>query len=118
MCLRRVILGHSERRHVFGEKDAQMALKVQTAQETGLKAIVCIGEKLEEREAQQTTAVCVRQLEAFAAGIKDWSRVVVAYEPVWAIGTGKTATPELAQEVHATVRGWLRDKVSPQVACA
>merc|ERR1711963_1271824 len=86
-----VLLGHSERRHVFGETDE------------------LIGEKLEEREAGKTNDVCFKQLKAIADKVSDWSRVVIAYEPVWAIGTGVTATPEQAQEVHAALRAWLTE---------
>lgn len=111
-----VILGHSERRNVFGENDDLIAEKVAHALESGLKVIACIGEKLEEREAGQTEAVVFRQTKAIADKIKDWSNVVIAYEPVWAIGTGKTATPAQAQEVHKALRGWLSSNVSAQVA--
>lgn len=111
-----VILGHSERRNVFGESDELVADKVAHALESGLKVIACIGEKLEEREAGQTEAVVFRQTKAIADKIKDWSNVVVAYEPVWAIGTGKTASPEQAQEVHKALRGWFTANVSPKVA--
>ena len=82
----------------------------------GLSVIACIGELLEEREAGKTAEVVFRQLGAIAAQVKDWSKVVVAYEPVWAIGTGKTATPEQAQEVHEQLRDWLAKKVSADVA--
>jgi len=111
-----VILGHSERRNVFGETDSLVAEKVQHALETGLNVIACIGEKLEEREAGQTEAVGFRQTKAIADKINDWSKVVLAYEPVWAIGTGKTATPQQAQEVHASLRKWLKENVSEKVA--
>jgi len=111
-----VILGHSERRNVFGEGDELIADKVAHALESGLKVIACIGEKLEEREAGQTEAVVFRQTKAIADKIKDWTNVVVAYEPVWAIGTGKTASPEQAQEVHKALRGWFTKNVSPAVA--
>jgi len=113
-----VILGHSERRNVFGESDQLISDKVSFALSQGLKVIPCFGEKLEEREAGKTTEVCFQQLKAIAAGVSDWSRVVLAYEPVWAIGTGKTATPEQAQEVHAAVRAWLSSNVSPAVAAS
>lgn len=89
-----VILGHSERRHVFGEPDELIAEKAAHALAEGLKVIACIGEKLEEREAGKTEAVVASQMAAYAKTIKDWTNVVVAYEPVWAIGTGKTATPQ------------------------
>ncbi|KAI1319852.1 triosephosphate isomerase [Mortierella claussenii] len=111
-----VILGHSERREIFKETDEEIGLKVAHALKAGLKVMACVGEKLEEREANKTTDVVFRQLEAIAKHVQDWSNVVVAYEPVWAIGTGKVATPEQAQEVHKAIRGWLREKVSPQVA--
>jgi len=111
-----VILGHSERRNVFGESDKLIGDKVGFALKSGLKVIPCIGEKLEEREAGKTTEVCFRQLSAIADNVSDWSRVVLAYEPVWAIGTGKTATPAQAQEVHAAIREWLAERVGTQVA--
>lgn len=111
-----VVLGHSERRHVFGETDELIGDKVAFALESGLNIIPCIGEKLEEREAGKTQEVCFRQLKAISDKVSDWSKVVIAYEPVWAIGTGKTATPEQAQEVHAALRQWLSENVSPKVA--
>uniref|UniRef100_UPI00359030F8 Triosephosphate isomerase n=1 Tax=synthetic construct TaxID=32630 RepID=UPI00359030F8 len=113
-----VILGHSERRNIFGESDELVAEKVKHALEAGLKVIFCIGETLEEREAGKTTEVVARQLKAIAKKISesDWSKVVIAYEPVWAIGTGKVATPEQAQEVHAAIRKWLASNVSAEVA--
>eukprot|EP00095_Tigriopus_kingsejongensis_P012330 maker-scaffold797_size95806-snap-gene-0.18 protein:Tk12330 transcript:maker-scaffold797_size95806-snap-gene-0.18-mRNA-1 annotation:"triosephosphate isomerase" len=111
-----VILGHSERRNVFGESDELIGQKVAFALENGLNIIPCIGEKLEEREAGETEKVCFKQLAAIAAKVSDWTRVVLAYEPVWAIGTGKTASPQQAQEVHAALRKWLSENVSPEVA--
>ncbi|XP_064642924.1 triosephosphate isomerase-like [Lineus longissimus] len=111
-----VILGHSERRHVFGESDQLIGEKCAYALKAGLKIIPCIGEKKEEREAGKTEEVCFRQLEAIKANVNDWSRVVLAYEPVWAIGTGLTATPEQAQEVHAQLRKWLADNISAEVS--
>lgn len=111
-----VILGHSERRAIFGESDELIADKVIHALESGLNVIACIGETLQEREAGKTEEVVFRQTAAIAAKVKDWSKVVVAYEPVWAIGTGKTATPEQAQEVHKALRGWFASKVSAEVA--
>jgi len=110
------ILGHSERRNVFGETDQLIGEKVGHAQAAGLLLIPCIGEKLEEREAGTTEAVCFKQMQAIANNVTDWSRIVIAYEPVWAIGTGKTATPEQAQEVHASLRNWLSTNVSADVA--
>jgi len=111
-----VILGHSERRNVFGESDELISAKVGHALAEGLKVIPCIGEKLEDREGGRTKAVVFKQMAALLPNIKDWTNVVVAYEPVWAIGTGKTASPEQAQEVHADLRQWLRDNVSAEVA--
>nr|CAG4635015.1 EOG090X0BSC [Alona affinis] len=113
-----VILGHSERRNVFGETDALIGEKVAHALSEGLKVIPCIGEKLEEREAGKTEEVVFTQLKAIVDKIpKDkWDDVVIAYEPVWAIGTGKTASPQQAQEVHGKLRQWLADNVCPDVA--
>mmetsp|Transcript_18753 Transcript_18753/g.28093 ORF Transcript_18753/g.28093 Transcript_18753/m.28093 type:complete len:326 (+) Transcript_18753:94-1071(+) len=113
-----VILGHSERRHLteIKETDEIIADKTKYALDSGLGVIFCIGELLEEREAGQTLQVCERQMAALASKIDNWDKVVIAYEPVWAIGTGVVATPEQAQEVHDSVRSWLRNKVSPQVA--
>lgn len=111
-----VILGHSERRNVFGETDELTAEKCKHALDCGMKVILCCGEKLDEREGGKTEEVVVRQLNACAKKIKDWTHVVVAYEPVWAIGTGKTATPAQAQEVHAQIRNWMKEKINPGVA--
>uniref|UniRef100_A0A8R1TZW0 Spliceosome-associated protein CWC27 homolog n=1 Tax=Onchocerca volvulus TaxID=6282 RepID=A0A8R1TZW0_ONCVO len=111
-----VILGHSERRHIFGESDELIAEKVVHAIENGLETIFCCGEKLEEREAGKTKEVNFRQLQAVINKKADWSKIVIAYEPVWAIGTGKTASPEQAQEVHGWIREFLKDKVSADVA--
>ena len=104
-----VIVGHSERRSLYGETSAQVAAKFVAAQSAGLTPILCVGETLEEREAGTTEAVIDEQLDAAldAAGISGFGAAVVAYEPVWAIGTGMTATPEQAQEVHAHIRGRL-----------
>lgn len=111
-----VITGHSERRHILGESDEFVAEKTKFALDNGLGVIPCVGEKLEEREANKTIEVINRQLKALADKIKDWTNVVIAYEPVWAIGTGKTATPEQAQEVHQQIRDWLKSTVSADVA--
>ena len=99
-----VIIGHSERRHVIGETGELLKKKILAALEVGLEIIYCIGEKLEEREAGQTEAVLARQLQEGLGPDVDLNRVVVAYEPVWAMGTGKTATPEIAQSAHAFCR--------------
>jgi len=111
-----VILGHSERRNVFGENDQLIAEKVAYALESGLGVIACIGEKLEEREAGKTEEVVFSQTKIIAGKITNWDKVVLAYEPVWAIGTGKTATPQQAQDVHAQLRKWLKENVSEAVA--
>ncbi|KAK6051650.1 triose-phosphate isomerase [Cooperia oncophora] len=111
-----VILGHSERRHIFGESDQLIAEKTVHALESHINVIFCIGEKLEEREAGKTKEVNFRQLQALVDKKVDWTNIVIAYEPVWAIGTGKTATPDQAQEVHLWIREFLKEKVSPEVA--
>ncbi|XP_053303249.1 triosephosphate isomerase-like [Pleuronectes platessa] len=111
-----VVLGHSERRHVFGESDELIGQKVAHALESGLSVIACIGEKLEQREAGTTEEVVFTQTQVIAENVNDWEKVVLAYEPVWAIGTGQTATPEQAQEVHEKLRAWLRANVSDHVA--
>ena len=111
---RYVIVGHSERRHQYGETDAQVAGKFAAAQAAGLTPILCVGETLAERDANRTEAVVARQFDAVLdeAGAAAFARAVLAYEPVWAIGTGRNATPEQAQEVHGFLRGRLsqRDK--------
>ncbi len=101
-----VIVGHSERRSFYGDTDAVVAAKFVAAQKAGLTPILCVGETLAERESGVTTAVVTRQLDAVlaAAGVSALKSAVVAYEPVWAIGTGKTASPQQAQEVHALIR--------------
>ncbi|KAK6805918.1 hypothetical protein RDI58_003703 [Solanum bulbocastanum] len=113
-----VILGHSERRHVIGENDEFIGKKAAYALSQGVGVIACIGELLQEREAGKTFDVCFQQLKAFAGryAIPSWDNVVIAYEPVWAIGTGKVASPEQAQEVHVAVRDWLTKNVSADVA--
>ncbi|KAK4562413.1 hypothetical protein RGQ29_005051 [Quercus rubra] len=111
-----VILGHSERRHVIGEDDQFIGKKAAYALSEGLGVIACIGEKLEERESGKTFDVCFQQLKAFADAVSSWDNIVIAYEPVWAIGTGKVATPLQAQEVHVAVRDWLKKNVSAEVA--
>lgn len=104
-----VIVGHSERRSLYGETSAQVAAKFVAAQAAGLTPILCVGETLEEREADKTAAVIDEQLDAVlqAAGVEAFGQAVIAYEPVWAIGTGKTASPEQAQDVHRHIRGRL-----------
>ena len=106
-----VILGHSERRHVYGETDELINTKVKLALEEGFEVILCIGETLEEREAGQVDQVNRRQLTGGLAGVdaSALSKITIAYEPVWAIGTGKTATPEDADGTHAAVRAIVSD---------
>ena len=113
-----VILGHSERRHVLGETDADINKKVVAALAGGLTPILCVGEQLAEREAGQTAAVVKSQFEGSLAGIsaEEASKLVIAYEPVWAIGTGKVATPAQAEEVHADLRSLLESTYNSQVA--
>lgn len=113
-----VILGHSERREYYGETDEIVNEKVKAALKHNLKPILCIGEKLEERENGITEKIVKEQTEKGLAGVskEDMSSVVIAYEPVWAIGTGKTATPEQAQEVHAFIRKLLTDMYGSEVA--
>ncbi|RMG37082.1 MAG: triose-phosphate isomerase [Planctomycetota bacterium] len=117
---RYVIQGHSERRHVLGESDTVVNRKVRASLQRGLRVILCVGERLEERQAGQTEQVLDRQLEtglreidAAAAG-----NVVVAYEPVWAIGTGVVATEQQAQSAHAHIRNWLASRYNPEFARA
>ncbi len=113
------IVGHSERRALFGENDAAVAAKFVAAQKAGLTPILCVGETLAEREANITEQVVARQLDAVLtlAGVTALSKSIVAYEPVWAIGTGKTATPEQAQAVHAFIRAKVA-AASTEVAAA
>jgi len=116
-----VIIGHSERREGFGmpgESDELVAKKVKVVLDAGLKVMFAIGEKKEERQAGITMEICAKQLAPAAKLLteNDWTNVAIAYEPVWAIGTGLTATPEMAQETHAAIRKWISDNVSPSVA--
>jgi len=113
-----VIIGHSERRQYFGETDETVRKRTAAALAGGLTPIVCVGETLEQREANKTVAVVTTQVNGALAGLGDASieRLVVAYEPVWAIGTGRTATPAQAQEVHALIRDRLRALASGGVA--
>ena len=109
---RYVIVGHSERRTLNGEGDALVARKFVTAARHALVPVFCVGESLAERESDATRAVILRQLDAVldAAGVEAFARAVVAYEPVWAIGTGRTASPAQAQDVHALIRGRIAEK--------
>lgn len=111
-----VLAGHSERRAYHGETDQVVADKARAALQSGLTPVVCVGETLDEREAGQTLAVIRRQLApVLALGADAVARMVLAYEPVWAIGTGRSATPEQAQEVHAAIRAELAALGAPQV---
>lgn len=113
---RSVILGHSERRHVLDESDALINQKVHAVLGAGLQAVLCVGELLEEREEDRTEEVLTAQMAGGLAGVGDLSNVVIAYEPVWAIGTGKTATPDQAEEAHAHLRKWIETHYTPESA--
>ena len=110
------LVGHSERRHKFHESFSDTAAKISRCQTVGINVIFCIGELLEERNAGKTIDVCRAQIEAILDAVKDWSKIVIAYEPVWAIGTGVVATTEQAQEAHYSVRDLIRNKVNSEVA--
>jgi len=120
--VRWVILGHSERRQIYGESCSVVAQKISIALKSGLSVIACLGETLAERKAEQTIEVVVRQLKAIADAVvasgegDAWSRVVLAYEPVWAIGTGVVASPDQAQAVHAEIRKSLATSYGASVA--
>lgn len=105
-----VLCGHSERRTLFREDDQMIARKVQSALQSGITPLLCVGETQEQRDRGEAHDILAKQLEIGLSHVKDLSQVVIAYEPVWAIGTGKTATPELAQEAHALARQCLREK--------
>ena len=113
-----VIIGHSERRQYFGETDETVNRRVRAALEGGLRPIVCVGETLTEREARQTTDVLLRQIDRALASLtpESASPIIVAYEPVWAIGTGRTATPEIAEEAHQTLRDRVRKNLGAETA--
>lgn len=113
-----VILGHSERRHIYGETDAMINRKVQLALSQELEVILCVGELLEEREAGKAEAVVREQLSGCLKGVDAAAMegLVIAYEPVWAIGTGKTATPEDADQMHSAIRGRLSETLGDRVA--
>lgn len=114
-----VLIGHSERRALFGESDTVVARKFLAARQAGMTPVLCVGESLQEREQGETEAVVARQLRAVLdlAGVRGFENAVVAYEPVWAIGTGKTATPDQAQEIHAFIRGRIAE-ADPVVAAS
>ncbi|AEB09808.1 triosephosphate isomerase [Desulfobacca acetoxidans DSM 11109] len=115
---RYVIIGHSERRQYFGETDATVNRKIKAVLTVGLQPMMCIGETLAQREAEETLAVITSQLTGGLADLlpEEINRLVIAYEPVWAIGTGRTATPEQAQEVHSFIRQLLAKQVRPDIA--
>lgn len=118
-----VIIGHSERREGFGmagEPEDLCAAKCKAAIDNGLKVMFCVGEKKEDRESGVTMKVVAKQMEPLAKALKaeDWDKVALAYEPVWAIGTGLTATPAMAQDTHADIRKWVADNVSASIAKA
>ena len=113
-----VILGHSERRHILHESSEDVNVKVLAALSVGLTPIVCLGELLKEREAGMTELVVRRQFEGSFSGVSlnDMKKCVIAYEPVWAIGTGKVATPEQAEEVHVAIRKMMKERYNQEVA--
>ncbi len=113
-----VIIGHSERRQFFGETNETVNLKIKASLKQGLTPIICVGENLQEREANNTFKVIQNHIQGSLAGIsaQDILKVVIAYEPVWAIGTGKTASPDQAQEVHKYIRGLLKEMFGEEAA--
>lgn len=106
------IIGHSERRQYFGETDETVNKRIKAARQSGLEVIFCVGETNEERESNKTLDVLKTQLDGGLQDIADINGITIAYEPVWAIGTGKTATPEIADDAHSFIRGWLKEKYS------
>ena len=117
---RAVIVGHSERRQFFGDTDETVCRKTKSALEAGLTPIVCVGEHLAEREADLTNSVLQRQCEGGFASLTpvEISRILIAYEPVWAIGTGRTATPEMAADAHRDIRGFVAALYTQEIASA
>ncbi|MBU1122791.1 MAG: triose-phosphate isomerase [Candidatus Omnitrophota bacterium] len=113
-----VIIGHSERRKYFSESDENVNKKIKASLEVGLVPIMCVGETLEEREATKTIEVIKQQLVGGLKGfsLQDLGNLVIAYEPVWAIGTGKTATPTQAQEIHKVIREWILENFSSELS--
>lgn len=110
------LVGHSERRTILQETDQFVASKIKSALDGGISVIFCLGESLEQREAGKTIEVVTSQLQAVREKVNDWSHIVIAYEPIWAIGTGKVASTEQAQEVHKAIREWLKQNVSAKAA--
>jgi triosephosphate isomerase len=113
-----VIIGHSERRQLFGETNDDVATKISSALAAGLSVMACLGETLAERKANKTSEVVTKQLASIIQGVPEnaWNRVVIAYEPIWAIGTGVVATPQQAQDIHKILRTALRNSVGLEVA--
>jgi triosephosphate isomerase len=115
--LKYTLVGHSERRHIYGETDALLLQKTKHALDQGLVVVYCIGELLSERESGNTESVVQTQLEGLKElPLASWGNIVLAYEPVWAIGTGVVASPEQAQDVHKFVRGWVAQNVAEDIA--
>jgi len=114
--LRYTILGHSERRNVFGESDKLIAAKLNAAQTAGLNVIFCCGEHLKDRKSGNMFKIVGDQLSSILKSVVNWNDIVIAYEPIWAIGTGEVASPTQAQEMHAFIRKWLDKHVSSNVA--
>lgn len=117
---RYVLIGHSERRHIFGETDDMVNKKIRAALDNNIEPMVCVGELIEEREAGRTEDVLKRQVEGALKGVSqsELAKIVIAYEPVWAIGTGKVATPETADEAHRTIRRILAKHYGEEAASA
>lgn len=115
---RSVLLGHSERRHILNETDADINLKVKKALASGLQVVLCVGELQSERESEQTEAVLNTQMTGGLEGVdaSAFDQIVIAYEPVWAIGTGLTATPDQAESAHQYLRNWLKEHYSSEIA--
>eukprot|EP00435_Cladocopium_sp_Y103_P072761 s204_g41.t1 len=114
--LKYVLVGHSERRSLYGETDEDCAAKTKAALDKGLTVVFCIGEQLAERQSGKTTEVCEKQMKAVIPVITDWDKIVIAYEPVWAIGTGVVATPLQAQDTQYQVRRVIRDECGADIA--
>ena len=108
------LIGHSERRKLYGETNEIVAEKTKIALDNKLNVVLCVGETFEDREAEKTNDVLAEQLAAVKAAVPNWDNIVVAYEPVWAIGTGKVATPDQAQDAHTFIRGWVKENVSEE----
>ena len=111
-----VLIGHSERRHVLGETDAMLNKKVRKSLDAGLPVILCVGELLEDRKAEKTNAVLDQQMNDALDGVDSLEHVTIAYEPVWAIGTGETASPQQAEDAHKHLRDWVANRYSTDAA--